>query len=81
MRETSAVMTHFPPERVAVAVERACVEYQLDAQFIPSVYAYLAEDEDAWPGCCGSDCAPCVQTLAHAARRALALLESPPAGA
>lgn len=81
MRETSAVMNRFPPERVAVAVERACVEYQLDAQFIPSVYAYLDEDEDAWPACCGSDCAPCVQTLAGAARRALILLESPSAGA
>lgn len=69
-------MVPFPPQRVAEAVERACREHRLDAQHIGSVYAYLDEDEDAWPACCGSDCEPCVQVLASAARRALTLLES-----
>lgn len=68
-------MVPFPPERVAEAVERACREHHLDAQCITAVHAYLDEDEDQWPACCGSDCDPCVQTLASAARRALVLLE------
>lgn len=72
-------MHRFPPERVADAVERACRACHLDAQFIPSVYAYLDEDEDDWPACCGSDCTPCVQTLSEAARRALIELEAEPA--
>lgn len=70
-------MPPFPQDRLAAAVERACREHQLDAQFIPSVYAYLDEDEGDWPACCGSDCSPCVQTLSAAARSALIALEAP----
>jgi hypothetical protein len=64
------------PEQIRDAVERACAECDLDSQFIASVYAYIEQDEDEWPRCCGSSCEPCVLTIAHAARRALILLES-----
>ncbi|MFO0561707.1 MAG: hypothetical protein U0269_27085 [Polyangiales bacterium] len=63
------------PAQVRDAVEQACRECDLDSQFIASVYAYVEQDEDEWPRCCGSSCEPCVQALEHAARRALILLE------
>ncbi len=62
-------------DRARDAVEQACREAGLDLTHAGSVHAYLAEDEDAWPRCCSSSCDPCVLTLQHAARRALALLE------
>jgi hypothetical protein len=65
----------YPAEKVRDAVEQACREMHIDSQYIGSVYAYMEEDEDTWPRCCGSSCEPCVLTLCAAARRALALLE------
>jgi hypothetical protein len=60
------------------AVERACQDTNLDAQYAMSVHAYLSQDEDEWPACCGSSCEPCVLALEHTARRALIILESAP---
>jgi hypothetical protein len=65
------------PSRVDEAVAQACREFHLDPALAGSVHAYLEEDEDLWPACCGSSCEPCVQTLGSAARRALILLETP----
>lgn len=45
-------------------------------QYASSVHAYVEQDEDNWPACCGSSCEPCVLTLEHTARRALIILES-----
>lgn len=72
----STVFTRFSTQRIDSAVSRACREHGLDLTYMGSVYAYLDEDEDAWPRCCGSACDPCVATLGAAARRALQLLES-----
>lgn len=66
-----------PSSRVEEAVAQACREFRLDPALEGSVHAYLDEDEDLWPACCGSSCDPCVQTLGSAARRALILLETP----
>ena len=71
------VMDGHAPERVREAVERACLETALDLQHASSVHAWLEEDEDCWPACCGSACEPCVQHIAEAARRALRILEAP----
>lgn len=63
------------PEQIRDAIEQACRETALDAMYIPSIYAYVEQDEDEWPSCCNSQCEPCVLTLGHTARRALVLLE------
>jgi hypothetical protein len=63
------------PAQIRAAVEQACRECDLDSRFIASVHAYVEQDEDEWPRCCGISCEPCVQTLEHAARRALILIE------
>jgi len=63
------------PEQVRDAIEQACHETSLDVQFASSVCAYVEQDEDEWPACCGSSCEPCVLTLEHTARRALIILE------
>jgi hypothetical protein len=68
-------MLPYPPARIEAAVTQACRENNLDLTYIGSVYAYLDEDEDEWPACCGSSCDPCVLQLATVARRALILLE------
>ncbi len=67
-----------PPERVEAAVVQACRDHLLDLTHVASIYAWLDEDEDDWPRCCGSACDPCVGTLAAVARRALTLLERSP---
>jgi hypothetical protein len=43
--------------------------------YASSIYAYVEQDEDEWPPCCGSSCEPCVLALEHTARRALIELE------
>lgn len=63
------------PAQIRASVEQACQECDLDSRFIASVYAYIEQDENEWPRCCASACDPCVQTIGHAARRALALIE------
>jgi hypothetical protein len=72
-------MLPYPPDRVDAAIEQACRECQLDLTYASSIYAYLEEDEDCWPACCGSSCEPCVLQLSTVARRALSILESDPA--
>lgn len=67
-------LSRYTPQELDDAVSRACREHHLDAGYASSIYAYLDEDEDAWPRCCGSSCEPCVATLAAVARRALTLL-------
>ncbi|MEZ4405654.1 MAG: hypothetical protein R3A52_04025 [Polyangiales bacterium] len=64
-----------PPERVALAVERACRETRLPVTSMGLVFAFLDDDEDEWPSCCNNGCEPCVLTLAAAARRAMDLLD------
>ncbi len=71
----STLLSRFASERIDSAVSRACSEHGLDLTHMTSVYAYLDEDEDAWPRCCGDGCDPCVATLGAVARRALDLLD------
>lgn len=72
----NAVHERFASERIDSAVSRACKEHGLDLTHMGSIYAFLDEDEDAWPRCCGSACEPCVATLGSVARRALDLLDA-----
>jgi hypothetical protein len=69
------VLSRYAAECVDAAVSQACREHGLDLTHMASIYAYLDEDEDAWPRCCGSACDPCVATLGAVTRRALTLLE------
>ena len=68
-------MLPYTPDQIRDAVEQASREYNVESMYIGSVHAFLEEDEDSWPACCGSSCEPCVLTLETAARRALILLE------
>jgi hypothetical protein len=68
-------MLPYTPDQIRDAVEQACREQHIESMYIGSVHAFLEEDEDSWPACCGSSCEPCVLTLEAAARRALILLE------
>jgi hypothetical protein len=68
-------LSNYAPDRIDAAVTQACREHALDLTHAGSIYAWLDEDEDAWPRCCGSACDPCVATLGSVARRALTLLE------
>ncbi|MBL8604546.1 MAG: hypothetical protein JNK72_21650 [Myxococcales bacterium] len=76
MKQGCPTMTlPYAPEAISAAAERACLEHHLESAFVGSVMAYMSEDEDTWPSCCGSGCEPCVLSLESAARRALILLE------
>lgn len=65
-----------PPERVALAVERACRENRVPVTSIGLVFAFLADDESEWPSCCNHGCEPCVLVVAAAARRARGILDA-----
>lgn len=58
----------------SAAVEQACRDTSLSMEYAASIHAYIAQDEDEWPACCGSSCEPCVLALENTARRALKLL-------
>lgn len=68
-------MQPYPPERVADAVEQSLREHGMEQVWASSIYAYLEDDEDSWPRCCGSACEPCVATLASVARRVMSILD------
>lgn len=62
-----------PRARIVAAAVR---EARLDPSYARAVDEMIDEDDDAWPGCCGSSCDPCVLTLATTARRARELLRA-----
>ncbi len=66
-----------PPVRVDEAIDQSLREHGMDLVWASSIYAYLDDDEDEWPRCCGSACDPCVATLANVTRRVKTLLEEP----
>ncbi len=60
------------------AIVTALRENQVSLDYDGVIRDLMKQPPDAWPRCCGSDCDPCVTSLARVILRVRALLAQSP---